>query len=173
MGNVILYPPDEERNIKARRIPALLEQDIKRYQSAGYETLAEVARKRLKFLLRDTPDDIVIDFRAVVDLYEEYLRARNPGSNGRANHTWKLVVRVGIMRCLETLVSSKKEPSGFRVYEDSGYVEYTYEHVVLDHRDKFSEDVCLSAERRLALVRYIEFTLKDGKRFAFLPSENP
>lgn len=81
--------------------------------------------------------------------YEELLSYRN-GRKTRANRTWQVIKKYGIIPGIERLVSKEQDPTGIGVLRDMGLSEYTFENVVVRHPDAFSSEAVVFSKARLS-----------------------
>lgn len=81
--------------------------------------------------------------------YEEVLAQKN-GRKTKANRTWQVIKRYGVVAGIERLVCKQSDPSGFTVLSSLGLADYLFENVVLRNADAFSEEAVISSKARLA-----------------------
>ena len=85
--------------------------------------------------------------------YEEVLAQKN-GRKTRANRTWQVIERYGVVAGIERLVCKQNESSGFTVLSSLGLADYLFENVVLRNADAFSEEAMIASKARLASLGY-------------------
>lgn len=97
----------------------------------------------------DDPDDpLVRDFYATLAAYEQLLTEKN-GRNQPAGRTRQKIKNKGIVQSLSDWATSKEETLGFKLLVEAGLPEFTGEHVVVRHAERFSHEVVKKARVRL------------------------
>jgi hypothetical protein len=79
----------------------------------------------------------------VVTIYEEVV-------NHCATRTWQMLEKHGKIEAISRLVVSADLQEGFKILRDKGKLNDTFEHIVIEYKDKFSKDVVEAATWRLA-----------------------
>ena len=80
--------------------------------------------------------------------YEDLLTRKN-GRTTRANRTWQMIKRHGIIEAMERAVKRDVAPQGYEMLEDMGLQEYAFEAVILRHPEVFSEEAIRVSRERL------------------------
>ena len=80
--------------------------------------------------------------------YEETLRAKN-GKRTRANRTWQMINRHGIIESVNRAVCRPTETQGYRMLAEMGLADFAFEAVILRHPNVFSEDAVQVSKERL------------------------
>jgi hypothetical protein len=78
----------------------------------------------------------------VVAIYEEAI-------NHFATRTWQMLERYGKVEAISRLVVSPELQSGFEILRDGDRLDDTFEHIVIEYKDRFKEDVIQAAQWRL------------------------
>lgn len=79
--------------------------------------------------------------------YQEVLSIKN-GKKTRAQRTWQMIDRHGIIGAVERAVNRPTETQGYASLLEMGLESFAFETVILRHPDKFSaEAVSISKER--------------------------
>jgi len=66
-----------------------------------------------------------------------------------ATRTWPMIERYGIIGALSRLVVSPDLQKGFKALRDSDQLKYTFEAIVVRHKERFEPDVVEAARWRL------------------------
>lgn len=80
--------------------------------------------------------------------YEEQLTKKN-GRRTRANRTWQMINRHGIIESVERAVKRSTETQGYRMLAEMGLQEYAFEAVILRHPEVFSDEAISISRARL------------------------
>jgi hypothetical protein len=78
----------------------------------------------------------------VVTIYEKAV-------NHCATRTWQMLKKYGKIEAISRLVVSADLQEGFKILRDKGKLNDTFEHIVIEYKDKFSNDVVEAAIWRL------------------------
>lgn len=90
-----------------------------------------------------------IEALQAVYAYEELLTKKN-GRRTRANRTWQMIDRHGIIESVERAVKRSTAPQGYTLLADMGLEEYAFEAVILRHPEVFSDEAIRVSKERLA-----------------------
>lgn len=82
--------------------------------------------------------------------YEEAL-ARKNGTRHRANRTWQMIKRHGIISAVERAVNRSEETQGYKALAEIGMQDYSFEAVVLRYPDLFTPETISRAKERVQL----------------------
>lgn len=80
--------------------------------------------------------------------YEELLTNKN-GRRTRANRTWQMIKRHGIVEAAERAVKRDVAPQGYTLLEEIGLQEYAFEAVILRYPEVFSDEAKRISQERL------------------------
>lgn len=80
--------------------------------------------------------------------YESILSSKN-GKKTRANRTWQMISRHGILEAVERAVSRRDETQGYTLLLERGLEDYAFENVVLRHPDLFTESAVAISQKRI------------------------
>ena len=81
--------------------------------------------------------------------YEDLLTKKN-GRTTRANRTWPMIKRHGIIEAVERAVKRDAVTQGYTMLAEMGLEEFAFEAVVLRHPEVFSKEAAEVSRRRLA-----------------------
>jgi len=84
----------------------------------------------------------------VLYAYEEILSIKNKRRT-RANRTWQMVKRYGIIGAAERAVNRKIEPQGYKYLVEFDMPNLTFEAVIAKYPDVFSREAVSKAKQRL------------------------
>ncbi len=87
--------------------------------------------------------------------YEEVLSKKH-GKRIRANRTWPMVERHGIIEAVERAVNRSQETQGYEYLFKMGLKKFAFEAVILRHRDVFSASAIKRAEERIKRYERLE-----------------
>lgn len=141
MDNMIakLKTPEEceifEKNVTERGRPDLAVAARKRaleLQAHRYGARSDIERKCLE----------------AIYAYEQILSAKN-GKKTRANRTWQMIKRHGILGAVEHAVNRESETMGYAALRERGLEDYTFEAVVVSYPAHFSEDAVEHSQERI------------------------
>lgn len=80
--------------------------------------------------------------------YEEVLTRKN-GRRTRANRTWQMIKRHGIIEAVERAVNRPTETQGYTSLVEMGLEEFAFESVILRYPELFSVESIAKSEERL------------------------
>ena len=80
----------------------------------------------------------------------EELRSRANGRTTRLSRTREKAKRDGIIATMEAMALKSSPSEGFTILVTGGHPEFTYEHIISAHSDRFRADVVAAARVRLA-----------------------
>ena len=80
--------------------------------------------------------------------YEEILTSKN-GRRTRANRTWQMIKRHGILGAVERAVNREEEASGYTALCEMGLQDYAFEAVIVRHPKCFSPETVQRAKERI------------------------
>ena len=81
--------------------------------------------------------------------YEEVLTKKN-GRRTRANRTWQMIKRHGVIESVERAVNRPTETQGYTALAELGLQDYAFEAVILRYPELFSEAAIKISRERLA-----------------------
>ena len=81
--------------------------------------------------------------------YEEQLTRKN-GRTTRANRTWQMINRHGIIEAVERAVKRDTVTLGYKLLAEMGLEKFAFESVILRHPDVFSQEAVDVSRKRLA-----------------------
>lgn len=113
--------------------------------------LARLSRRRAIELRAESHNfnrEVEIELLQAIYAYEELLTQRN-GRRTRANRTWQMVTRYGIIKAAERAVNRPADAMGFRILVEMGLVDLTFEAVILRHPEEFSVNIVELCRNRL------------------------
>lgn len=80
--------------------------------------------------------------------YEGFLTEKH-GKTTRANRTWQMIKRYGIIEAMERIVTRDDDPSGYRALAEMGMQDLAFEAVIVRHASTFSPEAVSRSEARL------------------------
>ena len=89
-----------------------------------------------------------IEALQAVYAYEELLYKKN-GKRHRANRTWQMINRHGIIEAVERAVRRPIVTQGYTMLAEMGLQEHAFEAVILRHPEVFSEEAKKVSRERL------------------------
>lgn len=107
----------------------------------GRTGLAIDARKRavqLRAAAYSAVSEVENECIQAIFAYEEALSDKN-GKKTKANRTWQMIKRHGIVAAVERAISRPIDTLGYETLRDLGLDDFTFEAVVLRHPEQFSE----------------------------------
>lgn len=122
-----------------------------------FTQLANLARQRaleLQAKSHGAYDAVEMELYQVIYAYEEVLSKKN-GKKTRANRTWQMVKKHGIVETAARAVNRKMEPQGYQYLVEMGLGNNTFEAVIVKHPNVFSQDVVAHATDRLTRLQDI------------------
>lgn len=115
----------------------------------GYAEYAFAVQLRIAELAGiDFTDELEREFWTAVAFAEEVKTLEN-GKTTRLTRTRLKHAKVGARQCLVDWALDPKVTDGFEILVGNGRADLTGEAIVLRHRDLFTEDVIMAAERKL------------------------
>jgi hypothetical protein len=117
----------------------------------GRPDLVIAARKKeveLRAHQRGASSDVERECLEAVYAYEQVLSTQK-GKKVRASRTWQMIERHGIIQAVERAVNRKDETTGYTSLLEMGLEDFTFEAVILRHRNSFSPDAVLRSEERI------------------------
>lgn len=145
--------------VKKLNDPDKCETFARNVEERGHPELAQQARKRATELRAEkNAERYGVKTQAekealqAIYAYEEVLSKKN-GKRTRANRTWPMVERHGIIETIERAVNRTHEPQGYSLLVEMGLQELAFEAVVLRYQHLFSESTVRISEERM--VQYI------------------
>jgi hypothetical protein len=118
----------------------------------GRDDLADEARRRAVQIRAAEHNATTAAEREVLQAiyaYEEVLTAKN-GRRTRANRTWQMIHRHGILAAAERAVLRSKETAGYTALAEMGLREFAFEAVILRYPEAFSMEAVAKSKERLA-----------------------
>ena len=117
-----------------------------------FTKLAELARQQaIKLSVKshnNTADNVEIELYKALDAYEKVLSKKN-GKKTRANRTWQMVKKYGIIGAAERAVNRNIDPQGYKILVEMGFEKLTFEQVIVNYPNAFANDVVKRANERL------------------------
>jgi hypothetical protein len=101
---------------------------------------------------RNPANDVERDGFQAVYAYEE-ARSSQTHKTVRANRTWQMFDRYGVIGAIERIVTRPDDAAGYRALVEMGMEDMAFEAVVLKHREAFSPEAIRSSEDRLRGLR--------------------
>jgi hypothetical protein len=80
--------------------------------------------------------------------YEEVLSAKN-GKKTRAQRTWQMIERHGIIGAVERAVNRTAETQGYTALVEMGLEDCAFEAVIIRYPDLFSSEAVLKSQQRI------------------------
>ena len=80
--------------------------------------------------------------------YEEVLSKRN-GKKTRANRTWQMIDRHGIIGAVERAVNRPTETEGYKALVDMGLQDFAFETVIVRYPGLFSDEAIQISKQRI------------------------
>jgi hypothetical protein len=117
----------------------------------SHPELAKQARRwavELRALKYGATTEAERDALQAVYAFEE-VRSQETGKKARASRTWQSIERNGILATVESIVSRKTATPGYDALVEAGMEDFTFEAVVLRHKEAFSAEAVAQAEARL------------------------
>ena len=100
----------------------------------------------------DPATDVEREGYEAVYAYQE-ARSAQSGKPFRASRTWQMIEDEGVVAAIEHLLAKPDDPGRFKALVEMGMEDIAFEHVVVRHRDAFSEKSVLTSEARLKRVK--------------------
>lgn len=117
----------------------------------GYEELAQQAQARsiqLKSEKHQAQSQVERECLRAIYAYEE-AQSKLKGRRFRANRTWQMIDRHGIIPAVERAVNRSDETMGYQALVEMGMGEFAFEQVILRHPSSFSEAVVKRSRERV------------------------
>ena len=117
----------------------------------GLDDIVADARKRaveLRAQEHGSSTDAEKECLKAVYAYEEVISKKN-GRRTRANRTWQMIKRHGIIGAAERAVNRDTETMGYRALEEMGLQEFAFEAVILRYPHLFSNEAVEKSRERL------------------------
>jgi len=144
-----------DERVAKLKTPEECEQFAKNAIRLGRKDLADDARRRavaLRAAAYGAKSEAERQCLEAIYAYEEVLTAKN-GRRTRANRTWQMIARHGILGAVERAVNRDAETVGYTALRDMGLQDYAFEAVVLRHPSLFSEQTVQRSKARIAKHR--------------------
>ena len=113
--------------------------------------LAKQARRRgveLRAAKYGATTDAERDALQAIYAFEE-IRSQEAGKRVRASRTWQSIQRHGILPTVEGVVTRRAATEAYGALVEAGMEDFTFEAVVLRHREAFSPEAIAQSEARL------------------------
>ena len=120
----------------------------------GYEGLAQEADARavqIKSQSHKVETQVERECLQAVYAYEE-AQSRQKEKKFRANRTWQMINRHGLIQAVERAVDRSDETMGYQTLVDMGMEEFAFERVILRHPSAFSEAAVARSKERVERV---------------------
>jgi hypothetical protein len=114
--------------------------------------VSELLKEDATFFSCETPSEVELAIVKAIYAYEEILRLEHDGKNIRAGGTWKSIRNRGLVGAIENIVTTPNDTEGLKKLKNLGMLNLSYEQVVLDHSDSFTEDAIYAAKETLETV---------------------
>lgn len=117
----------------------------------GYPDLAQEAQARavqVKSEKHQAKNQVERECLQAVYAYEE-AQSNLKGRKFRANRTWQMINRHGIIAAVERAVNRSNETMGYQTLVEMGMGEFAFERVILRHPTSFSETVVSRSRERV------------------------
>jgi hypothetical protein len=116
-----------------------------------FEDLANQARRKaieLKALSHGSKFKVETELLKVIYAYEDVLSEKNRRRT-RANRTWQMVKRYGVIEAAERAVNRPVDPMGYKTLVAKGLEDLTFEAIITRFPENFSKETYDTALRRL------------------------
>ncbi|EQD69645.1 hypothetical protein B1A_06793 [mine drainage metagenome] len=117
----------------------------------GRPDLAVAARKRaleLQAQRYGASSDVERKCLEAIYAYEQILSAKN-GKKTRANRTWQMIKRHGILGAVERAVNRESETMGYTALREMGLEDYAFEAVVVRYPTLFTVEAVERSQERI------------------------
>ena len=141
-----------DERVKNIRTPEKCEIFAKNCIDRGRHDLAAEARQRavqLKAEAYGATSAAEKEALEAIYAYEEVLSKRN-GKKTRANRTWQMIDRHGIIGAVERAVNRPTETEGYKALVDMGLQEFAFETVIVRYPDLFCDEAIQVSRERIA-----------------------
>lgn len=122
-----------------------------------FEDLANQARRRaveLRALAHGIKGIVETELLKVIYAYEEILTEKNK-KRTKANRTWQMVKRYGIIEAAERAVNRQSDPVGYKTLVEKGLEYLTFETIITRFPEYFRQEAVETASRRLGELQKI------------------
>jgi len=122
-----------------------------------FEDPTNQARRRaveLRALSHGTKRKVETELLKVIYAYEEVLTEKNKRRT-KANRTWQMVKRYGIIEAAERAVNRPSDPIGYKTLVEKGLEDLTFETIITRFPEYFRRDAIDTAKRRLEELQKI------------------
>jgi hypothetical protein len=123
---------------------ALIVQD----RNPGLANKAHQRAIEIRIAAENHMSSVEAELRKVLFAYEEILSLKNKRRT-RANRTWQMINRHGIIGAAERAVNRKTDASGYKVLVEKGLSKLTFEYVITCFPESFSKEAIIRAKARL------------------------
>jgi hypothetical protein len=140
-----------DERIKKIKTPRECEIFARNAMERNRPDLADEARRRaveLRAELYGAKSEAENEALQAIYAYEEVLTQKN-GRRTKANRTWQMIKRHGIIEAVERAVNRKDEAQGYTALVEMGLEDFAFEAVILRHPDLFSEEAVAKSIERL------------------------
>ena len=141
-----------DERIKNIKTPDGCEKFSKNAIRLGHPELAIEAQRRaieLRAEGHSVQTDAEKEALKAIYAYEEILTEKN-GRRTRANRTWQMINRRGIIEAVNRVVARKDDAIGYILLKKKGMEDLSFEAVVLRYPQIFSEKAVSHAEERIS-----------------------
>lgn len=115
----------------------------------------EAERRAIELLAQGHQSDTAAEREAIQAIYAyEHILTEKNGRRTRANRTWQMVKRYGIIEAINRVVSRPDDAQGYLLLKEKGMEDLSFEAIVLRYPESFSEEAVSHSAARLA--RYNE-----------------
>jgi len=108
---------------------------------------ADVRAVELKSQSHEVESQVDRECLQAVYAYEE-AQSRQKGKRFRANRTWQMINRHGVIQAVERAVDRSDETMGYQALVEMGMEEFAFERVILRHPSAFSEAAVVRSQER-------------------------
>lgn len=119
---------------------------------------AEMAMARIDYLNDGMREELRIEFKRIMKVYEEFLTEKNERTT-RATRTWMKVRNKGEKRTMIELARSTKPAEGFTWLVKEGRTKDTFEYLIKSFPNDFPSDVVQLAQNRIDREERIQAAL--------------
>ena len=140
-----------DERVKKINSPKKCEIFAKNCIDRGRQDLAAQARQRAVQLRAEAygaKSDAEKEALEAIYAYEEVLSKRN-GKRTRANRTWQMIGRHGIIGAVERAVNRPAETAGYKALVEMGLENFAFETVIVRYPDLFSDEALQISRERI------------------------
>jgi hypothetical protein len=140
-----------DERVKNIETPEKCEIFAKNCIDRGRHDLATQARQRAVQLRAEAygaKTDAEKEALEAIYAYEEVLSKRN-GKKTRANRTWQMIDRHGIIGAVERAVNRPTETEGYKALVDMGLQDFAFETVIVRYPGLFSDEAIQISKQRI------------------------